>query len=73
MNGELNIYEMKKTLTERMPQYRQEIKNMSEEELKNIFKELQYQDPKPDHYEDSSEKLEERYPRRRGRPRKNKT
>ena len=37
-NGEVNVYEMKKTLVERMPQYRQEIKNMGDEELKAIFK-----------------------------------
>ena len=66
---------MKKTLTERMPQYRQEIKNMSEEELKNIFKELQHEhhENKPEYCDDSSDKYEERYPRRRGRPRKNKS
>ena len=37
-DGEINVYEMKKTLTERLPEFRNEIRNLPDDEIKTMFK-----------------------------------
>lgn len=40
-NSQLNVYEMKKSLIDRLPEYRNEIRNLPDEEIRQMYLDLQ--------------------------------
>ena len=43
-NGQLNIYEMKKTLIQRLPQFRNEIKELSDDYIRTMYNEIRQEE-----------------------------